>query len=101
MSERLIFTLVSTDWPGGQYRLGQGAYMLCLPTATSPLEHPTAVGTAPDSPPGASARCARASGSPTGRPVHVLCPSSLEKVPQEIRNLPGPSPRLLRRAARV
>jgi hypothetical protein len=50
MSERLIFTLVSTDWPGGQYRLGQGAYMLFLPMVTSPLEHPTAVGTAPDFP---------------------------------------------------
>jgi hypothetical protein len=76
----LIFTLVSTDWPCGQYRLGQGAYMLFLPMATSPLEHPTAVGTAPDSPPGASARCARASGSPTGAPL-FMCgrPPSLEK----------------------
>jgi hypothetical protein len=36
MSERLIFTLVSTDWPGGQYRLGQGAYMLFLPIGYIP-----------------------------------------------------------------
>jgi hypothetical protein len=75
MSERSIFTLVSTDWSGGHYRLGQGAYMLFLPMATSPLEHPTAVGTAPDFPSRRKRKCASAPGSPTGRPFHLRPPT--------------------------